>query len=98
MIDGLPATGAHPLKEIVFGANGKLYINVGSASDACSDDAGTQAVPGPETEGAPPRAAVHEAAPGGADFSLQSLKPYARGLRNSVALAFAPGPNVLLQG
>lgn len=98
VIDGLPSTGAHPLKEIVFGANGKLYINVGSASDACRDDAGKQAVPCPETEGAQPRASVYEATLAGPDFALQSLKPFARGLRNSVALAFVPGPNVLLQG
>lgn len=98
VIDGLPATGAHPLKEIVFGAGGKLYINVGSASDACRDDAGKQVLPCPETEGAQPRAAVYEATLAGPDFALQSLKPYARGLRNSVALAFVPGPNLLLQG
>ncbi len=97
VIDGLPATGAHPLKEIVFGANGRLYVNVGSASDACRDDAGTQAVPCPETEGAQPRAAVYEATLG-RDFALQSIKPFARGLRNSVALAFVSGPNLLLQG
>lgn len=98
VIDGLPATGAHPLKEIVFGTKDKLYINVGSASDACRDDAGKQAVPCPETEGAQPRAVVYEATLAGPDFALQTLKPYARGLRNSVALAFVPGPNVLLQG
>jgi glucose/arabinose dehydrogenase len=97
VIDGLPATGAHPLKEIVFGAGGKLYINVGSASDACRDDSGAQAVPCPETDGAQPRAAVYEATLG-PDFALQSIKPFARGLRNSVALAFIPGPNLLLQG
>ena len=50
VIDGLPASGAHPFKEIVFGASGKLYLNVGSASDACRDDGGKQAVPCPETE------------------------------------------------
>lgn len=98
VIDGLPASGAHPLKEITFGANGKLYLNIGSATDACRDDAGRQAAPCAETEGAQPRAAVYEATLGGSDFALQSLKPYARGLRNSVALAFVPGPNVLLQG
>ncbi len=98
VIDGLPASGAHPLKEIVFGAKDKLYINVGSASDACRDNAGKQAVPCPETEGAQPRAAVYEATLAGPDFALQTLKPYARGLRNSVALAFVSGPNVLLQG
>ena len=98
VIDGLPASGAHPLKEIVFGARGKLYLNVGSASDACRDEAGRQAVPCPETEGAQPRAAVYEATLGGTDFPLQSLRPFARGLRNSVALAYVAGPNLLLQG
>ncbi len=98
VIDGLPASGAHPLKELVFGAGGKLYLNVGSATDACRDDAGAQKLPCPELEGPQPRAAVYEATLGGADFTLQSLRPFARGLRNSVALAFVPGAGVLLQG
>ena len=29
VIDGLPSDGAHPLKELVFGADGHLFINVG---------------------------------------------------------------------
>ncbi len=98
VIDGLPSTGSHPLKELVFGIGGKLYVNMGSSSDACRDDAGKQAVPCPDLDGATPRAAVYEATLGGTAFTLQSFKPFARGLRNSVALAFVPGPDVLLQG
>jgi Glucose / Sorbosone dehydrogenase len=99
VIDRLAAGGSHPLKEIVFGENGKLYFNLGSATDACRDDAGKQAVPCPEVAGPAPRAAVWEAALGPAPgFALQTMRPFARGLRNSVALAFVPGPNVLLQG
>lgn len=98
VIDGLPSDGAHPLKELVFGADGHLFINVGSSSDACRDDAGAQAVPCPDLAGARPRAAVYEAVLGGPAHALQSLRPYATGLRNSVALAFVPGANVLLQG
>jgi len=98
VIDGLPATGAHPLKEIVFGADRKLFLNVGSSTDACRDDAGKQALPCAETEGAQPRGAVYEASLGGADFTLQTLRPFARGLRNSVALAFVSGAKLLLQG
>jgi len=98
VIDALPSTGAHPLKEIAFGTAGKLYINVGSSSDACRDDAGRQPLPCADLQGAAPRAAVYEATLGGTDFTLQSLKPFARGLRNSVALAFVAGPDVLLQG
>jgi glucose/arabinose dehydrogenase len=51
VIDGLPASGAHPLKELAFGANGRLYFNVGSATDACRDAAGVQPLPCPEVEG-----------------------------------------------
>ena len=98
VIDGLPSTGTHPLKEIVFGAGGKLYVNVGSSSDACRDAAGKQPLPCPDLEGAKPRAAVYEATLGGGDFTLQSLRPFARGLRNSVAMAYVAGANALLQG
>lgn len=97
VIDGLPADGAHPLKEIVFGARGQLFVNVGSSSDACRDNAGTLPLPCPDRVGASPRAAVYEATLGGPAFTLQSFKPYATGLRNSLALAWA-APGVLLQG
>jgi len=97
VIDGLPADGAHPLKEIVFGAPGQLFVNVGSSSDACRDAAGALPLPCPDTQGAMPRAAVYEARLGGAAQTLQSLQPYATGLRNSLALAWV-APGVLLQG
>ena len=98
VIDGLPSDGAHPLKELVFGADGHLFINVGSASDACRDDAGALTLPCPDLTGVRPRAAVYEAVLGGPANTLQSLRPYATGLRNSVALAFVADANVLLQG
>lgn len=98
LIDGLPADGAHPLKELAFGAGGRLYVNVGSSSDACRDAANALPLPCPDLQGAMPRAAVYEAVLGGAGFTLQSFEPFARGLRNSLALAFVAGPNLLLQG
>ena len=74
VIDGLPADGAHPLKELVFGADGQLYINVGSATDACRDDAGAQPLPCPELAGA--RAARRGLRSGARrpGFTLQSLR------------------------
>jgi glucose/arabinose dehydrogenase len=101
VVKALPAAGAHPLKELAFAPGGRLYFNVGSATDACRDDAGRQPWPCPEREGARPRAAVYEAVLGGPGYTLQSLRPYATGLRNSVALAWVesgPGPGALLQG
>jgi glucose/arabinose dehydrogenase len=97
VLDGLPADGAHPLKEIVFGAPGQLFVNVGSSSDACREDSGALPLPCPDTQGAKPRAAVYEVTLGGADNTLQSFKPYATGLRNSLALTWV-APGVLLQG
>jgi glucose/arabinose dehydrogenase len=97
VVAGLPADGAHPLKEIVFGARGQLFVNVGSSSDACRSDAGTLPLPCPDLTGTTPRAAIYEATLAGAGFALQSFRPYATGLRNSLALAWA-APGVLLQG
>ena len=98
IVEGLPDDGSHPLKELAFGERGQLFFNVGSASDACRDDAGKQPFPCPQVIGAKPRAAVYEATLGGPRFTLQSLRPYATGLRNSLALAYVPSAHALLQG
>ena len=97
VIDRLPNDGAHPLKEIVFGGRGQLFVNVGSSSDACRDAAGAAPLPCPDRTGPTPRAAVYEATLAGPSFALRSFKPYATGLRNSLALAWS-APGVLLQG
>lgn len=92
LITGLPDDGAHPLKELAFGDGGRLYVNVGSFSDACRDAQQRQPLPCPEASGTQPRAAVYEARLGGAGFTLQSFKPYATGLRNSLGLVVLPHP------
>lgn len=91
VITGLPADGAHPLKELAFGRDGSLYLNVGSATDACRNDQQQQPLPCPETSGPRPRAAVYRAVLGGPKHTLQSLQPHATGLRNSLGLAVVPG-------
>lgn len=87
VVDKLPGDGAHPLKEFVFGDQGKLWINVGSSSDACRNATTQPDLPCLETLGEQPRAAVYLATLGGENFGLQSLRPFARGLRNSLGLA-----------
>ena len=101
VVDGLPADGAHPLKELAFGRDGTLYLNVGSASDACRDAASPQRpppLPCPEAGGERPRAAVWAATFERPAWTLRALRPFATGLRNSVALAVVPGTDRLLQG
>jgi glucose/arabinose dehydrogenase len=86
LVKFLPTEGSHPLKEIAFGDSGQLFINLGSASDNCQG-----AWPCPETAGPLPRASVLLAQLGGTKLVLQSIKPYATGLRNSLGLAVGPG-------
>jgi len=87
----LPDDGTHPLKEIAFGPGNRLYVNVGSSSDACREGAKAPALPCPDGEGERPRAAVYEAQLGGPQLTVQRFAPFATGLRNSMALAVLPG-------
>lgn len=87
VITGLPADGAHPLKELVFTPDGRLLVNMGSATDACRGDDQRQPMPCPELGGERPRAAVYMARFRGTDSALESFKPLATGLRNSLGLA-----------
>ncbi|QHE83998.1 PQQ-dependent sugar dehydrogenase [Hydrogenophaga sp. BPS33] len=87
VITGLPADGAHPLKELAFTPDGRLLVNMGSITDACRGSDQQQPAPCPELAGPQPRAAVYVATLGGQDFALQSFKPLATGLRNSLGLA-----------
>ena len=80
----------HPLKNFVFDRTGRLFVNVGAPSDAC--DAQQPCKPG---EGSSPLAALWMFTPpaGGIFPSLKAGEAspphevYARGLRNSMALA-----------
>jgi glucose/arabinose dehydrogenase len=87
VITGLSTGGAHPLKELAFTPDGRLLVNMGSLTDACRGDDQQQPLPCPELTGPQPSAAVYVASFGGVDFALQSFKPFATGLRNSLALA-----------
>ncbi len=91
VLDGLPDDGAHPLKEIAFAPDGRLFVNLGSASDACRDAQGRIPARCAESDGDRPRAAVYVLEPG------KALRPYALGLRNSLGLVWLPQAGRLLQ-
>jgi glucose/arabinose dehydrogenase len=88
---------AHPLKQFVFDRNGRLFVNVGSHSDDCITPAPITK-PCAAAEGASAMASIWLfTPPAGGVFPV--LKPgdpdpphtvYARGLRNSMALALHP--------
>ena len=97
VLDKLPSDGAHPLKELAFAPDGSLYVNMGSVSDACRADDQSLPMPCPERSGDKPRAAVWRLTlkpkPAAGESPVLRFEPFARGLRNSVALAVMPdGP------
>ena len=97
MLPDLPSDGAHPLKEIAFGPGGALYVNMGSVTDACRNEAQQLPMPCPERSGTAPRAAVWRlqlrAKPEAGQSPVVRFAPYAVGLRNAMALAVLPdGP------
>jgi glucose/arabinose dehydrogenase len=98
VLTGLPTRGRHPLAAMAFAADGSLYVNVGSATDHCEGAGGgapDPAQPCPELQETPPRAAILHFRPGGAPVDAHTLRPYATGLRNSMALAMLPNGRLL---
>ena len=87
---------SHPLKHFVFDAAGRLFVNIGAPSDACAAS-GQETKPCAAGEGPSPLAAVWMFTPpaGGVFPPLRrgeagpKHEVFARGLRNSMALAVA---------
>ncbi|MBS0528776.1 MAG: PQQ-dependent sugar dehydrogenase, partial [Proteobacteria bacterium] len=87
---------AHPLKAFVFDKTGKLYVNIGAPTDNCLPSNATK--PCAAGEGTSPMAAIWAFTPPAGGI-FPALKPgdanprreiFARGLRNSMALAMHP--------
>lgn len=91
------AESAHLMKPFVLDADGRLYVNVGAPTDACVGK-GTAAKGCAAGEGPAPLAAIwaFTPPPGGVFRALQAgdanppMEVFARGLRNSMALAVHP--------
>jgi glucose/arabinose dehydrogenase len=88
---------AHPFKQFVFDRNGRLFVNIGAHSDDCITPAPITR-PCAAAEGASAMAAIwlFTPPPSGVFPALKPGDPdpphtvYARGLRNSMALALHP--------
>jgi glucose/arabinose dehydrogenase len=95
----LPGTGLHPLTTVALAPDGSLVINVGSASNNCERGSETpdSVRPCPETLQQPPRGSILQAPPPtpGKPLDAAQLPVLARGLRNSMALAFSPDGQVI---
>ena len=93
IVDGLPGTGRHPVPALAVGTDGALFVNVGSATDNCHPAGGRLPDPKaacPETQESPPRGSVLRFPPRATTWHAGEQPPYARGLRNSMAMAALP--------
>lgn len=88
VVRDLPSSGLHPLKQIAFNGT-MLYINVGAMTDHCErSQASSEAVTYPckETQNPHPSAAIWRTEI--RDGKAGRIEVYARGLRNSMGMAF----------
>ena len=96
IVAGLPQTGDHPMHPFTIAADGSLYLDSGSPSNACQEKNRAPQSPGrrpcPELA---TRAGIwrYDAAKIGQTFSPRER--YATGLRNPEALAVQPGDGAL---
>jgi glucose/arabinose dehydrogenase len=96
VVSGLPNTGDHISKTVVLSNDGKLFVNIGSASNACQVNNRQLQSPGqapcPEL---PVRAGVWMFDANGTNMTQANGTRYATGYRNLVALAIDPADNTL---
>lgn len=91
IVSGLPADGNHPAKSIAITRAGTLYVNIGSASNACQEESRTQGSPGqdpcPQLE---TRAGIWRFDANTVGQVQADGQRFATGLRNVVALTLHP--------
>jgi glucose/arabinose dehydrogenase/cytochrome c553 len=89
VVSGLPLTGDHPMHPFVIDAAGHLYVDLGSATNACQADNRVKGSPGHEpcteleTRGGTWRYDANRT-----DQHFSSAERYATGIRNGEGFAF----------
>jgi glucose/arabinose dehydrogenase len=88
LVSGLPSDGGHAAKSLTLAPGGFLFVNIGSASNACQEQDRTRESPGvdpcPEL---PVRAGIWRFSRTATGQELADGARWASGLRNTVALA-----------
>jgi glucose/arabinose dehydrogenase len=96
IVKGLPPGGNHPLKTFVIDGNGLMYVNVGTATNACQSKDRQKGVPGVDP-------CVERETRGGiwkfnarkTDQTQAMGEHYGIGIRNSVGMDLNPADNTL---
>jgi glucose/arabinose dehydrogenase len=97
----LPGLGRHLLTTMRFDPSGALFVNVGSSTDHCENPDGSPPPsnqPCREAGGPAPLGAIRRYAMAWPAGTVTRWETWARGLRNSMALAFQPKTGALWQG
>ncbi|GAA0761690.1 PQQ-dependent sugar dehydrogenase [Ideonella azotifigens] len=103
LIEHLPTAGRHPLKAFIVAPDGALIVNLGAPTDHCesSDPAPASApagfLPCPVAEGDQAQAALWRYERVKGEPERWEGKVLARGLRNSMGLAYSPLDGALWQ-
>jgi glucose/arabinose dehydrogenase len=86
----------HPIASFIFDQDGALLVNVGAPSDQCTGkDGKAQAATCPESEGGDQAASLRRYAMEAPGKYSAKFEVYARGLRNSIALARHPSGTIV---
>ena len=97
----LPGLGRHAMTTMRFDRQGNLFVNVGSSSDHCEGADGAAPAPDKkcaEAEGDTAQGAIRKYSMKWPDGTVAKWEVFARGLRNSMAMAFDPVTNELWEG
>jgi glucose/arabinose dehydrogenase len=96
IVKDLPTTGSHQTKSIAFGADGALYVNIGSASNSCQISDRSSGSPGKDPcDELETRAGIWRFDADRVGQTQGDGARYATGLRNTVALTAHPESGVL---
>ena len=90
VIDKLPDGGHHPLKQMLFGDDGALYISMGAQTDHCENTNGANGsapkYPCAEAQGARATGSVWKIT---SPLNRPQTSVYARGLRNAMGMTWS---------
>ena len=94
IVSGLPAVLSHRIKTFAIGRDGKLYVNVGSASNVCAGRGEDQKRPPDPCPELPTRAGIWQFDARKSGQKQSDGVHFVTGLRNAVGVTMAPDGSV----
>jgi glucose/arabinose dehydrogenase len=96
VVSGLPDGGSHNAKSLAFGADGAMYVAIGSASNSCQESDRSDRSPGKDPcRELDRRAGIWQFSADRLGQRFEDGRRFATGLRNALALTIQPGTGTL---